>query len=676
MDKQDRKGIISAFFILLILFTHWGCTQRRGEDETYIGNYNPGDLITVVQEEGYPDIQFPRNQLLIQVAEGITRDQTLTIIDQIGGTLIGQIPTVGIYQVTVRTTSKEELDQIRDSLKVRSEITGVSYNLLCTQAGIDFSRCPVMPDLRVVFEEDNAFDLCNYYTALEIVAGLRDAISMSRVTIGLNEYGYNPSNGEFDDVTILNVSPDGVSLNPDDAHGNAIAGVICADNDGNINGINGIASSFLENKLEVVMSSPANDSVVAYMASMHQLALNADIVVNALYAGPFALDDDYNDGVSMCKSIIQLYPNVFFVNAAPNLNLAVTPANSLPAGIRSDNTITVSAASIEDPGERMEDAGWGYGVAISAPGQVPIIDSGGHFDVGIGTSFAAAQVASATALLKSVGRNHLSNSEIKQYLMPFLSTPVEPGGGVLLDYSNSLVDLLWDMYQEQPWAVRVMDWNEDGICDPHSSIIARLCEEVNFEVEELDDFTVHPDVPCGNVTNAIFLNESGTNIVIDFWAHSEDSNFALVNFNTVSYAERLFEQAFKEHLTICSDDCDVWMQLRVCPDPERDCACNVQSATGVDYNGYADSGTLKITRCQVSERTPQGEPRSLFIDMYFDCTIQGMVQYYPDEPEFLTTDASGWIRSVTVRPLSPLGTFDEYIDELCSEIPDEPEETG
>ena len=54
---------------------------------------------------------------------------------------------------------------------------------------------------------------------------------MGRVTIGLNEKGYNPNNGEFDDYTIRNVSEVDVELDPNDGHGNAMAGIICSDND-------------------------------------------------------------------------------------------------------------------------------------------------------------------------------------------------------------------------------------------------------------------------------------------------------------------------------------------------------------------------------------------------------------------------------------------------------------
>ena len=37
MDIQKNRIIVSAFFIFLIILSQWGCTQRRGEDETYSG---------------------------------------------------------------------------------------------------------------------------------------------------------------------------------------------------------------------------------------------------------------------------------------------------------------------------------------------------------------------------------------------------------------------------------------------------------------------------------------------------------------------------------------------------------------------------------------------------------------------------------------------------------------
>jgi len=88
----------------------------------------------------------------------------------------------------------------------------------------------------------------------------------------------------------------------------------------------------------------------------------------------------------------------------------------------------------------------------------------------------------------------------------------------------------------------------------------------------------------------------------------------------------------------------------------------------VEFNGLAETGRLKITNCRVGERSPQGEPISLLVDMYFDATMDGFVQHFPEPSEPLITPASGWIRSVTVRPLSPLATFDEYIDALCTDL--------
>ena len=75
----------------------------------------------------------------------------------------------------------------------------------------------------------------DYYTALEIMQGVRDLITMHDVTIGIIESGHSP-NDEFDDITIENVSErnpwgERIELDSTDEHGTAVAGLICGDND-------------------------------------------------------------------------------------------------------------------------------------------------------------------------------------------------------------------------------------------------------------------------------------------------------------------------------------------------------------------------------------------------------------------------------------------------------------
>ena len=98
----------------------------------------------------------------------------------------------------------------------------------------------------------------DYYTALEIMQGVRDLITMHDVTIGIIESGYSP-NHEFDDITIENVSErnargERIELESTAEHGTAVSGLICGDNDAQ--GINGIASTLIGDHLHVVMARP------------------------------------------------------------------------------------------------------------------------------------------------------------------------------------------------------------------------------------------------------------------------------------------------------------------------------------------------------------------------------------------------------------------------------------
>ena len=427
MHIQKNKIIVSVITISLILFFQWGCAQKdeRGEDETYSGGYEPEDLLTFVQGAGYPDLQFPKNQLIIQTTDTTTRDQFLGLLDEIGGTLIGQIPSLHFYQVQINTTSEEELDQLHDTLNARTEVVGITYNIICTQAGnLDFSTCPVMPDNKELYpENDDPMDtLCDYYTALEIVAGLRDSIPMGRVTIGLNEFGFNQLSGEYDDTFIEYVSEPGLVAN--DPHGNAITGLICADNDGSA--VNGIASSFLGDKLEVAFARPSGLDIFSYACAMDEVSVVADIVVNSFYAMLGPSREEFSPiffrARDLMRFTIENSPNVLFINAAPNVNARLTEDNAFPAGMRLDNTITVGATSSESA-TRMSSA-YGELIDISAPGEGIWVLTGEpngfvlSTPLGATTSLAVSQVASAAALLKSVGR-HLSNRELKQYLLEY-----------------------------------------------------------------------------------------------------------------------------------------------------------------------------------------------------------------------------------------------------------------
>ena len=49
MDGKYGKIIIPSFFVFFLIISLAACTDKRAEDEAFSGDYDPADLITIVQ---------------------------------------------------------------------------------------------------------------------------------------------------------------------------------------------------------------------------------------------------------------------------------------------------------------------------------------------------------------------------------------------------------------------------------------------------------------------------------------------------------------------------------------------------------------------------------------------------------------------------------------------------
>jgi hypothetical protein len=673
MNKKLRWLLHTTLFVILLIFT--SCTvDKRGEDESFSGDYDPEDLISISQGEGFPDLSFPRNQLIIQAHSNTSREEILDLLSRLRIKMIGQIPALGIYQVRVNASDRSELDKIMQQLLSYEQISHACYNLLCSKAG-DVGECPVMPDVRlppdVTDAELRPYNQTQYFTALEIIQGLRDEISMDRVTIGLLEDGYNSSNGEFDDITIENVSErnaDGsrVQFDESDNHGSAVTGLICADNDGNL--VNGIASTLLGDKLKVIMARPRNNSFLAILTAIFNLAMASNIVNTGYILGPFndpALIPEY---WIPFRNSMSNFPWVLFVIPAPNIDIQAADINALPPGdVTLYNTITVTSWSENDPSRRAINAGSGEGVDMSAPGiNISLLNDMGGAEFMSGTCFAAAQVTSAAALVKSVGGSDLRSREIKQCLLEASeSVPTGPGGGIQLNYANPLVDLLWKQYNGHSWAQHAMDWDSDGLHDTPEQIEMKLCEEANMMVDEFGIF--YPELATGCAPGVpFFMSTDGRNWSIDIAGYNAHADLAEFHFQTSE--PHTFE--LNRSFPIGGVDSPLWLQVIIIMDPDYDCLSDTSASDGFYFNSISISGNFTFTRCSVLERTSSGEPRYLLMDIHFDAILFGILDEWLGgihTTSEITTGAEGWLTSVTVHPITPLGTFEEAIDEICSE---------
>ncbi len=673
-----RKTKIFYLVYVLVIVLAAGCDQRE-DDEPYSADYNPGDLTTLTQEEGYADVSFPVNQLVVYGATDTSHDEMVAVLEEIDGVkIVGQVPSAGFYQVEVQATSKDELDQVKSSLTANEKIRGAAYNILMSKRD-DPGRCPTEPDVLMSFllEHDRLpYYQTGYQTALEIMQGLRDLITLQTVTIGIVEDGYGAS-GQFTEVLVENYSERSsggrrLELDANDSHGTSVAGIICADNDGAE--VNGMASTLIgSDRLQVLMARPRNHDFMGYCAAMASMIDDggAEIINNSFGLGPFDNETarQTRDTIEAFKELMERYPDVLFVNAAPNESVRLNGRNDAPAGIPLGNTLTVSSWTHGDASVRYGDAGYGALVDMSAAGnEMIVLQAGGGTLEQTGCSYATPMVTSAAALLKSVEPN-LSPFEIKSMLTSatFHADRTEPGGGIQLHIAAPLVDLLWEKYQNTSWAALILDQDQDDLHDSPELVETNICEITGLEASDYGSFEFNPEHPCHTGVGMI-MEPNGSSWSLwmpsTFNGSNDRLDFTLSNDGTSQFGvEEPYD--FATHSMMVHIICDNLID-------DTDCTSEDPADGDFRYQGFCDSGTYTITRCSISERNADGKPKYLTVDLLFNGTVNGDLRtYYPSntiEPivyEEQDITVKGWINGVRVQTMNPFGTFTQDVEEAC-----------
>ena len=440
----------------------------------------------VLEVPAHPGLRAAVNQMLVVLAEGADASAAERVATAVGGEVVGQVPGLGSYQLSVPTSTMVELQAAFATVAADADVAAAGYDFIA-----ELRACPHSSDLRELDPADRCpWEDPGYFALLDIFGEeVGENITLSNVAVAVIDSGIAIGNGEFDEARIANVhNPGGVTTGMTDpvGHGTKVAGVITAD-DGD-GGVSGIASRLLGEHLRVLYGRHPNASDGLTNASQilaaTELAIGAGAqVVNFSFGfGPLARPDTavWQD----FDRLAAIHPNVLFVAGANNRNLQLTGWNDAPAGIPRPNVLTVGSSMPCSPTERVPASAFGIGVEIVAQGEnMRLVDpaSGRPAILDSGTSFATPQVVSAAAVLRAIDPT-LTAELTRGYLIDYAAAGPDSTAGRSLNLAGSVLQLLYDLGSP---LVDQIDAGGDGVADAPGSVAASVCGVSTVTVEGL-----------------------------------------------------------------------------------------------------------------------------------------------------------------------------------------------
>jgi hypothetical protein len=431
--------------------------------------------------------EVPADRISVMMVQGKMRADAETVAKALGGSVVGELQYLNIYQI--QTAGSTEAD-LAAALDRAATLPGVDLAYPNQQLYVDEEiwgvRQSPLNDPAYGGEYGKGYTLIGAQKAWNYAWG--SGLPISPVKVGVVDSGLYEGTGEFGGTTKieyidpaagnlanpaqLNLPGGGTIADPRGGHGTTDAAIIGA-NPAN-GGLTGIASPVLGDKLTLaplnLFSAPYGDywafpdpnDPTKYVgtdgwtyvdgglaALLKEVQSNAKIINCSWGSGKV---DEGNAPVAAAyrrffEKMAKDHPDVLFVCAAGNFSGALSKTNYYPAGAGSGLPNVITVGNVMNDGGEAESsnvAGPDGEVTIAAPGDEAVrgVDAngqpisvgyevGGYTYGGGGTSSAAPQVASAVTLLLSLNPK-LTPQRIKEILVETARPgPEDMGGGIL-----------------------------------------------------------------------------------------------------------------------------------------------------------------------------------------------------------------------------------------------------
>ena len=498
------------------------------------------------------------NRLMIKFKENISKEIILQSIKDLGGKIVGFIPYSQEYIIEVQTNSIESLENIAVGLINKNITEYILEDILIPLNTIDIDNSALNQERKSAYElvklvnigSENNNDIWNYIN--------ENNIKLNRIPVAIIDSGLLPSIGrtEFSNYIYTNPTyPDWTSgdLQPS-SHGTNVAGILFAnnnnqnedpDNDGMVDGVNGILSPFREffDFRFLAVGSPKDRSI-----NLHSLILalqnisefNSKNQINQIKVVNMSIAYEIKVNTSLFRNFKNLFKRhfdnnkdtIFVVSAGNYKQIGANVENFLPAALtlECENVISVAATTqgrisnlwgnleywlnyfggFEDfpADKRASFSNYGTAIDIAAPGTyvwttTPTGPDGnlktkednsvgyGPFN---GTSAAAPIVSGIVSLIRSIDKN-LTPKAIKEIIH-------NTGDSITTDFqiSGKRINALKAIQ-------KASDFDNDEIPDFQDSCLnTPFGEQANSEGCSLSQIPVKLNSPANEANNNIDYN--------------------------------------------------------------------------------------------------------------------------------------------------------------------------
>ncbi len=377
-------------------------TEAPGGEDTVGGGMGTAEVAdadpaSVVESAAYGPA--PANQVLVLMAEGSSREDAEVVAAQIGGSVVGEIEYIGMYQIQTAGTTAQDLEAAIAAAAAIPGVDSASPNgVTVVKSPLEGKKCsPLRDPMYEAGDNSAAYDMIGTQEAWDILKA--SGVELSDAHVGIvdsvvytnsgqdfgTELNFPDADGNYpegktkvrglganDTTNQPNPSPKSGGL----THGTQVAHIIGADPGNGATGVAGV----LGDKLTMTLSQttgvggawtwqaanvdPADATqyqgfYVRSLVNMQKQVESGATVIN-LSIGPDRPEAGNAWGAAAYKRFFEKmakdHPNVLFVAAAGNENGGLDGKNYGPGGFKLPNVITVGA--LDHSGDRATPSDW------------------------------------------------------------------------------------------------------------------------------------------------------------------------------------------------------------------------------------------------------------------------------------------------------------------------------